>query len=615
MYPAQVHPDIAAKLESAARLAKTAANAAKRSQTAVSRTVAEAVKALGPPAFASGVLSTALARLALAEGDPVRQRAWAVQAAEVLEGKVRPDVAAALAALVPPAPKPVPAVADGEEPLNASEMAALAEQQRLQRLDQADKERTLMGFVGGAAVEVADSAADMGRRLDLSSILSANEDEMHRKHYMSSEDIVAAAFLLAGIPAMPADGVPAPLFTGAAGSAVSTSEPDTALEVLAKVVLAMMAVRAANSALQLAGSHERVKGIEESLGECLTSCANIPKMAAYQLERALMRDDSTGEVEVDSRYSADELRAYEQLVTASVRIAELALNAATLITVSTSAEGYLSAAKADLQTARQALADLPDAAFSNGRGPRSGTGGTPAGGPPQSSGTGSFMATLQVLLSKPHSSAASAATGGAETASYNLVVGFAPPSAEPLPISEYLEDQQAQRDAGGSPSISAVALARAASWAELSCLMLQDQLDVVQGSLVEGRYGAAVVERLLPAQQVLDRPAMRRLLQPFVTLVDACNRSAAATAVAAASRPDDDGLLQLGAPDDAGAQAAAAANLSQFKRWGHEVANMQSCVRTVLFGLCKAQALAAAELPAIVIAPQPVPPPQPKGIY
>jgi hypothetical protein len=109
---------------------------------------------------------------------------------------------------------------------------------------------------------------------------------------------------------------------------------------------------------------------------------------------------------------------------------------------------------------------------------------------------------------------------------------------------------------------------------------------------------------------------MQKLLQPFVTLTDACNRALAATSLAAESRPDDALLLSqalLGAPDMS--QQAASANFSQFKRWDHDVANMQSAARLVLYGLCKAQALAAADLEVIEVGAQARPPPKPKGGY
>ena len=69
----------------------------------------------------------------------------------------------------------------------------------------------------------------------------------------------------------------------------------------------------------------------------------------------------------------------------------------------------------------------------------------------------------------------------------------------------------------------------------------------------------------------------------------------------------------LGAPDVS--PQAAAANFSQLKRWVPEVMIMSSTARSVLFGLCKAQALAAEQLPAINVPLAPNPPPQPIGEY
>ena len=42
---------------------------------------------------------------------------------------------------------------------------------------------------------------------------------------------------------------------------------------------------------------------------------------------------------------------------------------------------------------------------------------------------------------------------------------------------------------------------------------------------------------------------------------------------------------------------------------------MRSTARAVLYGLCKAQAMAVSELPPIEVASEPQPPPRPAGLY
>ena len=186
---------MAVKLESVAKLAKTAIGLEKRSQTAVLRVVGEAVKSLGPPAFPSGIMAAALARLAKEESDLSKQHEWQRQAEETLREKVQPEFEAALAALAPVPPK---REASEDNDLDEAEKVAaeakLAEQMRMLRIDQADKERSIRGFVGGVAVEVAEAAVDTGNRMDLLSIMAAKDEEMHCKGYLPFEILVVNAF-------------------------------------------------------------------------------------------------------------------------------------------------------------------------------------------------------------------------------------------------------------------------------------------------------------------------------------------------------------------------------------------------------------------------------------
>ena len=64
----------------------------------------------------------------------------------------------------------------------------------------------------------------------------------------------------------------------------------SSLETLVKMVHTLGAVRDADHALKLAGSNARVKAVEESIDDCLRGCANVPKLAAEQLRKALQSD-------------------------------------------------------------------------------------------------------------------------------------------------------------------------------------------------------------------------------------------------------------------------------------------------------------------------------------
>ena len=60
--------------------------------------------------------------------------------------------------------------------VQAAQDAKLAEQARLLKLEQAEKERLLLAFVAGVAVEVAAASADTGSKLDLSSQVGIGVD-------------------------------------------------------------------------------------------------------------------------------------------------------------------------------------------------------------------------------------------------------------------------------------------------------------------------------------------------------------------------------------------------------------------------------------------------------
>lgn len=306
-----LHPDLGQKLENVARPAKAAVNAAKRCQIAVSRALAEAVKQVGPPAFASGVLASVQAKLAKEESDQAKALKWTQQAADTFETKVKPDMEAALAATEPPPPKPK---SEGEESEAVDHMAEAAEQQKLaekmkqQRLEQQEKERAIHAFVATVAVSVSDAACDAGDKLDLSSYMAPNDDEV-KETYVSAEDLIAAAEYVA------ADGV---------ATQDESLQPATqaALEVvdetLVKLCRAHRAMVVANEVLRLAGAHPDVKQIESGLDDVLKSCTNLPKMQGALLDKLTAACDESVEdnanfINDEHRLQLQKLVAYEQV--------------------------------------------------------------------------------------------------------------------------------------------------------------------------------------------------------------------------------------------------------------------------------------------------------------
>ena len=267
-------PELAGKLESAAKKAKLASHAAKRAQTALTRTLMDSAKQLASSgsqasvsAFGSGVLATALARLALREPEVARQQQWTTQAVECLETKVKNDMDAAIAALYPP--ESVTEKEKTDEPEDPEQEAAearrLADQQHKMKLEKQDKERSISAFVGSVAAEVAAAAVDLSSKLDLSSYMAPNEDEMTTV-FKPRQEIIYDAHRLAKVPLLP-DGTQVP-----PGDA--PLEVEETLSTLATMVRTIAAVRAANAALMLAGGHPKVLEVEETIDTSLRGCTN-----------------------------------------------------------------------------------------------------------------------------------------------------------------------------------------------------------------------------------------------------------------------------------------------------------------------------------------------------
>ena len=243
-------------------------------------------------------------------------------------------------------------------------------------------------------------------------------------------------------------------------------------------------------------------------------------------------------------YTGDELRAYEQVVTASYTLASMALDAATLVTVSDTTESYMASARADLKIARKALSDLPSDKFTAPPLNHHNIAGLPGSVIPEGTRCsqqqlpGGLSVTLQVLLAELPAAASVSTTPDAgidrDSRRYSLVLGFAPPASAPSPIASLLKEHP---QADGA---SQAALSRVGSWAEWNRHGLQSQLELIQGT---GSPDKAILQRLSPGQRVLDRPSIRRLVQPFGALLDALNGASAAVAIASGSRPDDSLLL------------------------------------------------------------------------
>lgn len=145
-------------------------------------------------------------------------------------------------------------------------------------------------------------------------------------------------------------------------------------------------------------------------------------------------------------------------------------------------------------------------------------------------------------------------------------------------------------------------------WAKASARATRSQLEVVKGNSWE---------EAAPAQNILSRPALRQLLEPFQTLADACSRALAASAQGGAPgvRPAESSLMSLQLLGSADlSPAAQEANFAQFKRWDKETATVSSAAGFVLLGLLKAQALALRDLPQILIPTSPAPPPPPSTL-
>lgn len=266
-------PELAGKLESAAKGARNASHAAKRAQNALTRSLMDAAKLLSlsgvqtASAFGSGVLATALARLALREPEVARQQLWTTRAVECLETKVKADMDAAVAALHPS--ESVTEKEKTEEPEDPEQEAAdarrLADQQVKMKLERQEKERSISAFVGLVAAEVAAAAVDLASKLDLSSYMAPNEDEI-TETFTPRQEIIFAAHRLAKVSTLP-DGTPVP-------PGDVPLEVDGTLSTLATMVSTIAAVKAANAALMLAGGHPKVFEVEEAIDTSLRGCTN-----------------------------------------------------------------------------------------------------------------------------------------------------------------------------------------------------------------------------------------------------------------------------------------------------------------------------------------------------
>lgn len=324
------------------------------------------------------------------------------------------------------------------------------------------------------------------------------------------------------------------------------------------------------------------------------------------------------------------LRSYEQVVAATVRVMDRMLDSASLVTLGSDLERDMLEARSNLGKAGTIVARIvespawpaellasQEAAAAAKKGERVAAAADGA--------AAALPVKLQVLFDKARAAGIGASQAGASVqylgeeaegqAAWQLLVGFAPPPEERLPVAEHLEDRarelaEAYED-GRHPRLVPKPWTAAAAWAQAAEWQLRPQLQVVAGG-----GETALRQRLAPAQRVLARPAMQRRLAPFQALLQTCNAARAAAAAAAPSRPDDQLLTShalLGAPDVS--RQAAQANLAQFKRWDHDVLNMRSASDMVLYGLVKAQAQALSQLPELQLPELPTPPPLPTGDY
>lgn len=330
----QLTPEAGQKLSELARPSRSATNAAKRAQIAVTRSLAEAAKAEGWPAFASGVQAAVLAKLSDEEGVASKSLMWLRRAAELLQGKVREDMEAAIAAAAPPPLKPrngsagaggaaaaggaagagagasvagaaaaaAAAEEEEEEPLTpeeeAAEQARLAELARLQRAEQVEKERAVLAFVSRVAAAIGTVASLAGGKLDLNSI-SSGSDALPTAPCVDAAAILDCAARIAEAEdagAAGAGGVAAEQLAWSPAMYAGEDEQDEA-RVLIKMCRNLAIVQVANEAIRLAGSHPDVAGIEDGISSNLKTVLDV----ALQRSRFLVKQ--ARKLEKDSQRS------------------------------------------------------------------------------------------------------------------------------------------------------------------------------------------------------------------------------------------------------------------------------------------------------------------------
>ena len=296
------------------------------------------------------------------------------------------------------------------------------------------------------------------------------------------------------------------------------------------------------------------------------------------------------------------LIAYEEVVAASVQVAEWSLDTASLVQVSQTAENNVLVARTDLTNASRAIKELKlsvaGPTWSKAKNEAREEESRPA------TAAQPDLAKLQVFISgkrdRPASSTAPAPPTqpkDVETWTWELSFGFAPPCEQKLPAMDLL-DQEEEEGEGEEGSVMTRSIASVEQWAKESSHATRSQLEFVNRG-----WGPAA-----PAQNVLVRDSVRQLMEPFQTLADACSRSLAASAqgVAPGARPGEQSLMTpqlLGGADLS--PAVQEANLAQYKRWDKESATASSASSFVLLGLLKAQAMALRDLPAIQLPPAP----------
>ena len=335
----------------------------------------------------------------------------------------------------------------------------------------------------------------------------------------------------------------------------------------------------------------------------------VAKLQAYMLE------EKTRYAEPDH---LPKLIAYEQVVAASVQVAEWSLDTASLVQVSQTAENNVLVARTDLTNASRIIKDLKlsvaGPSWSKAKNEvAQETSPAPAAAAAAAAQRSEEFAKLQVFIDgkkdRPASSTASPAPPSSnkalETWTWELSFGFAPACEERLPAMDLLDTEEEEEDEGSAmnktiPSVEC--------WAKESARATRRQLEVVKSQ---------EWEEVAPAQNVLSRPAIRQLMEPFQTLADACSRALAASAQGGAPgiRPAESSLTSLqllGAADLS--PAAQEANIAQFKRWDKETATVSTAAGFVLLGLLKAQALALRDLPQVSIPPAPAPPKPPSTL-